>query len=415
MKVTIAYIEQNFPGLTTTFIYREVFALQKLGFEVITFSVNSVPREELSAEAHPLLDSTYSIRGTPWRKIAQAHLYFIVTRPLAYLATLFLVTAKINGSFTDRRRTLLHFIGGVYFAEISKKKNIQHIHAHFSNLNATMAMVISKLLGISFSFTAHNICFWERILLPEKIKRAHFVLAISHYTRNFLIDQVPGCLRDHEKIHIVHCGVPVNQFTPQNITKSHQPLTILSVAQLAEHKGMVDLIQACLLLKQRQVPCICQIAGSGPQHNFLKQLIIEYMLQDQVQLLGRIFQEEIKTLLSQADIFAMACKHGDNGKVDGIPVALMEAMATGIPCVSTTVSGIPDLIDHGINGFLVEEQDITGIADSLESLLTNPEMRITMGNHARKKIVDEFNIDTTSAQVAALIKKYIGGNILNCS
>lgn len=408
MKPTIAYLEQNFPGLTTTFIYREVIALKRLGFNVVTLSVNAVQPENLSAEARPLVADTYAIRNASFWKISWSHLHFLFTKPNAYLAVLFLLTAKVKGSRQERRRTFLHFLGGVYLAVICKREKVQHIHAHFANLNATMAMIVAKLLGISYSFTAHNTCFWEQILLPEKIRGSAFVVAISNYTRNFLLAQLPATQTVQDKIHIVHCGVPVKSFFPRSYERPCGIPQILSVAQLAEHKGMADLIMACQFLKERQITFNLKIAGTGPQHKELVQLIKELHLQSQVEMLGQIFQEDLSALLQQTDIFALACKHGSNGKVDGVPVVLMEAMASGIPCVSTTVSGIPDLIDNGINGLLTEEGDIEALASALQSLLEGEKKRIALGNKAREKVVAEFDIAKTSAQIAVLLQKNIG-------
>lgn len=406
-KPTIAYIEQKLPGLTTTFIYREIFELQKRGFKVITFSVHRPQPADLSAEALSLLETTHYIDGTPWHLLAKAHLYYIFKSPFRYLSVFLFLSSRQYETFSDRKRTILHFLGGIYFAHLAQTHDVKHIHAHFAVLSTTISMVVSRMLRIPYSFTAHSACFAERIILPDKIEGAKFIASISNYTSAFLIDQSRDPASARDKIHIVHCGIPVTDFTPPGHRVSVDPPTILSVAYLIECKGMGYLIDACHLLKERGIPFRCVIVGDGPLYNQLNQQISDRNLQEEVSMPGRIFQEDLKQYLHQADIFAMACNHEKSGIVDGIPVVFMEAMATEIPCVSTTVSGIPDLIEHGVTGLLVDQKNAPAFADALQCLILNKDLRRAMGTASRKKIIEEFNIETTAGQMAELIECHL--------
>ncbi len=153
------------------------------------------------------------------------------------------------------------------------------------------------------------------------------------------------------------------------------------------------------------------IIGDGQEYAHLAELISRFQLTEHVFLLGKVFQEKLLEYLQQADIFAMACIdvniHLNSVYVDGIPVALMEAMATETPCVSTMLSGIPELIDHNVNGLLVEQKNDVAFADALQLLIEDQEVRQRMGKAAREKIISDFNIEATSAQMSDLITQQI--------
>ena len=168
-RARVGYILQVYPGLTMTFIYREVLALEKAGFSIATFSVWKPAKDQLSEEARSLMDSTYYIFPISWLKFILVHLYFLFTRPVKYLGTALFVLTRKGESRRNRLRTVYHFGEAVYLAKEIQNRGIQHVHAHFSINAASIALVVSRLLGISFSFTAHNIFFTDRILLKEKL------------------------------------------------------------------------------------------------------------------------------------------------------------------------------------------------------------------------------------------------------
>lgn len=406
----IAYIAQQFPNLTATFIYREVLALRNRGFEVVTLSNRPADIDKLSAEAKHLVEETIYIFPINWPRFLTAHAYFLLTQPHIYLATLLFVMTRPGESRSNRWRTFLHFGGAIYLAVQLRQRGISHIHAHFSVNAATIALVIARMLNIGFSFTAHNNFFTDKLLIREKIRAAKFIAAISEYSRDYLLNLVPDEPHLADKFHIIHCGVSLETFTPRPAkTESTKPL-IFSIAHLVERKGMPVLVEACRLLRDQGCEFECIIAGDGEQRPQLAQMIAEYQLSAEVKLVGLIFQEALADYLNRADLFVLACVTAQNGDKDGIPVVLMEAMAMEIPVISTYVSGIPELIETEQSGLLVPEQDAVALAKAIKRLLTDEPLRRRFGRQGRQKVMAEFNIERTSADMAALFEQYVGGN-----
>ena len=401
-KKPIGYITQSFPGLTTTFIYREVFALRDSGFQVSTFSIRKPDIKTLSEESKNLVKTTnYALPVNPG-KLLITHVIEFFKQPFLYLKTFFFLLTIPGESPKNRRRTLFHFLEAVYLLPKARAAGIQHIHAHFSVNAATIALVFARMLGISFSFTAHNNFFTDRIVLKDKLKEAKFVVSISEFSKQYLMDLFPD--EDIEgKFEIVHCGVSPDKFTSASPPPSDSPL-IYSVSQVVERKGYPYLIQACKILDQRGIKFRCQIAGDGPDLSELESLINQLGLSDKVQLLGRVFQEDLIAQLGQAHIFVLPCITAENGDMDGVPVVLMEAMSMAIPCVSTRVSGIPELIQEG-EGLMVDEQDIQALADALQSLIENPDQRKELGIAGQAKVKREYNIQNNVHQLCSLFER----------
>jgi colanic acid/amylovoran biosynthesis glycosyltransferase len=403
---TIGYVAQSYPNLTQTFVYREVLALERQGFNIATFAIWKPDRDRLSQEARHLVDNTSYVFPLSWSAFLRTHVYFLVNRPGKYFGTAFFVLTRRGESIKNRLRTLFHFAEAVYLAQEMERLEIKHIHAHFTINAASIALVVSRLLDISFSFTAHNIFFINRILLKEKIREARFIVAISEFSRRFLIDLVPG--EDvGDKIHIVHCGVSPEDFSPPNPRIENDIPHLLFVAQLAERKGVPVLVEACRILVDRGIKFRCVIIGDGPQKEFLDQLVERYALQEVVELKGAVFQEDLRDYLDRTDAFVLPCITASNGDMDGVPVSLMEAMAMEIPTVSTRVSGIPELIEDGVSGLLVAEKDELALANALQRLIEDKALRVRLGENGRHKVIREFNNHQSTTQLATLFAGYL--------
>lgn len=414
---TIAYMAQTFPALTQTFVYREVFALQERGFEVVTCAIWRPNENKLSQESRHLVEESLYVFPVSWLKFFAAHLYMFFARPVKYLGTLLHILTHREESRKNKLRSLYHFFEAVYLAPGLKRRRVQHIHAHFTINAATIAWVLSRLLGITFSFTAHNIFFIDRVLLEEKAREARFIVAISAFTRQFLLRLVPDTgLAD--KIHIVHCGLSLKAFAPPASKPENEVPVLLFVAQLAERKGAPFLVEACRILEERGMSFHCIIVGGGEVEKAqLERLVARYGLQKHVSLTGALPQEEVRTHFERADVFVLPCITAQNGDMDGIPVALMEAMAMEVPTVSTYVSGIPELIEHGASGLLVQEKDAVALADALQQLLEDEQLRPDLGRAGRRKIVREFDLYKNVALLADLFESYLNiaplGNCLS--
>ncbi len=406
-KPTVAYVLQFFPKMSETFVYREVKALREQGYEVVTLSNRTPDPAKLPDEARGLMDST--IYAVPVDKLGyiEAGLSWLAKRPVRTLSTLVTLLAQPNESWSNRKRTLMHFASGLYLAHRAQGQHIQHIHAHFAHNAATIALVISRLLDLPFSFTAHQIFMTDQIVLREKLKAAKFIVSISDYTTDWLVDYAPDVKGLREKFHVVHCGISPEQFRPSPNRDHTRPPIILSVARWDEKKGMPYLVEACHLLRERGVDFHCIIGGDGDDREKMERLIAQHQLHDTITLPGYIMQDKLQAYHERAAVFAQACITAHDGDVDGIPVALMEPMAKGLPVISTTVSGIPELITHGVEGLLVPEKNAAALADALQFVLENEAIAEQMGKAGREKVVAEFNVDQSAAQIVTLIQQHV--------
>lgn len=402
----LAYITQTYPSLTTTFIYREVLALERRGFHIATFAIWKPNKDKLSPESRPLVDATRYVFPPHWGGLFTAHLHYLLTRPRKYMGTAWFVLTRPGESWAKRKRTLGHFMEAIYLAREMEQRGVRHIHAHFTINAASIALMIARLLGITFSFTAHNIFFTDRLLLADKLREARFVVAISEFTRQYLIRLAPG-QQVAPKIHIVHCGLSPADFAPPAERPANPAPLLLFVAQMAERKGAPYLIEACRILRDRGIQFHCVLVGGGPQFATVQTLAARYNLVDCVELTGSFFQERIKPYLARADVFVLPCITAADGDMDGVPVSLMEAMAMEIATVSTTVSGIPELIQDGGNGLLVPEKNAEALADALQRLIEDPALRRRLGQAGRQQIIRAFDVDANTEQLAALFERYL--------
>ena len=407
----IAYITEMFPSLTQTFVYRELLAVRQRGIPVHPFSIWRPEPDSLSTEAISLRDETFYIFPRSWLFVLLLQFRYLFRSPRKYFGTLVLTLSQPKESLRNRWRSLLHFLYGMVAIREMQRLEIRHVHAHFGWSASSIALIASRLLGISFSLTlhAHGI-FLNPLLLKAKIKYSRFVVTISEYNRQYLKNLFPEC-RLEDKIHVVHCGLDPEIFTPSSEPRRDgDQFTIVGIGQLDPRKGFHVLIEACHHLAAKGIPFRCQILGEGQERNRLEALIIRYNLREHVFLPGKVYQEELRRILNQADVSVLPCVRDESGELDGIPVALMETMAMQIPTVSTRISGIPELIDHGQNGWLTPPDDSVALADALQYLRDNPELRIRLGKEARQSVVHEFNIYKSAEAMAALFEHATGSS-----
>jgi glycosyltransferase involved in cell wall biosynthesis len=402
----ICYIDIKFPNLTGTFVYREIEALRDAGHEITTVSMAKPIKKHISSEALHFLDTTIYLDQVSLLRKLYSQMIIIFTALPTWIR-LFLIALRekeIRNSY-DRRRILYHFIlAGHLFLRL-KNRSFDHIHSPFLTGSATIAFFLSQYLKIPYTFTMHasNI-YIDPLMLATKLRYCKKAVTISKYNKDFLLNKYGDHLDD--KIHIIHCGVNVELFRPNQKRKAIPPI-ILAVGQLMERKGFTYLIDACGLLKKKNHRFRCLIVGGGGERGYRKFLLKHQRsigVRDVVTLMGRQPQEKVRELLEDASIFVLPSIITDKGGREGIPVALMEAMAMELPVVSTRTVGIPELIEHKMEGLLVEQKNSEDLAQAIEILFLNEELRFEMGCAARRKIIREFNIADTPKQFAELFR-----------
>lgn len=284
-----------------------------------------------------------------------------------------------------------------------------HIHAHFATEATTVAMFASILTNTPFSFTIHA---YDLLVSPrflrEKVEHAHSVVTISEFNRQYLASLL---LKDREslmeKVNVVHQGISIEDFiylrSQQTDFPSELPI-LLTIARLVPKKGHRYVMEALSLLKKRGIEARWIVAGDGPEKSMLMRLSQELGLENSVEFVGEIDSSQVKELLSVATIFVLPCVKDENGNMDGIPVAIMEAMAAGVPVVSTSVSGIPELIEHRTNGLLIAPFDVKALMDSIQNLLEDADLYDRIVYAGQERIVQEFDVFSSAKRLIKLFE-----------
>jgi glycosyltransferase involved in cell wall biosynthesis len=291
----------------------------------------------------------------------------------------------------------------VAFARQMAAEQVDHIHAHFASHPAAAAYVIHRLTGIPYSFTAHGSDLHrDRHMLREKVADAEFVVAISQFNRRIIIDECGDEFQD--KVVVIHCGVDTSALHPKESTtpanRASRPLSIACVGTLHEVKGQTFLIEACRLLKQRGIDVRLHLVGDGPDLEALRTQADKAGLKRIVTFHGRKIRQEVIDILQDADVVAAPSVPTKDGRREGIPVALMEAMSCGLAVVASRLSGIPELVQDGESGILVPYGDARALAEALAHLHQHPELCEQLGRAAREVILREFDLRANAAAIA---------------
>jgi glycosyltransferase involved in cell wall biosynthesis len=320
--------------------------------------------------------------------IIQANLRYLWKMPRVYLATLWTLLRANWGSFNYFTGVLGIFPKVVLFADQMKLQGIDHVHAHFASHPAAAGFIIHRLAGIPYSFTAHGSDLHrDRHMLREKVAEAAFVAAISEYNKELILSECQGKYRD--QVMVIHCGVDTEVFQFRSSETPYEmgdnPFMILCIGTLHEVKGQAYLIEACRLLQERGIDFVCHFAGDGPDRKALTALAEKAGIASKVHFHGRLTRDEIARLLQDADVLAAPSVPTSDGRREGIPVVLMEAMGSGVPVVASGISGIPELVKDQETGLLTPPRDPESLADALECYFLDIDLRKRLGKGWQRK------------------------------
>jgi colanic acid/amylovoran biosynthesis glycosyltransferase len=395
----LAYLGRILPVISETFVVREIVALRRLGLSVKVFSLNPPETGVCHPEAPDLAREAEVLIQPQNPLFWLAHLIFALRYPRRYFHCLYAYVLTPNEPRGSRRRCLSYFMVAPFAAWRLQAAGIQHLHAHFANAPASVALMAAALAGISFSFTAHAYdIFIDQLLLPAKLAAAAFVACISRYNRHYLESHYPEARRAH--LTVVRNGLDTARFCP-NPHPQGEPPCIIAVGRLVETKGFHVMVEACARLRDRGLPCQCLIIGDGPEAGRLCKLINDFGVTDRVVLKGKLSPAELMPYYRRADVLAMpACIR--NQDADGIPTVLIEAMAMAIPVVATRISGIPELVVDGETGLLVAPDDAAALAEALARLLREQDLARRLAGAGRDLVVAHYRGETSARQLAHL-------------
>jgi colanic acid/amylovoran biosynthesis glycosyltransferase len=400
----VAVLLSRFPLVTETFILREVEQLERQGQPVRLVPLIRETPAVVHREAEPWVGRALY---TPWLSppIAAALARAFLRRPLRLFGMLFHLVFGAACSPAILWRSLALLPKAVLLAERLEGEGVRHLHAHFATHPATVALVASRLAGLDFSFTVHaHDLFVDRHLLAWKLRRAAFVRVISRFNRDTIARLYPWAA---EKLVVVHVGVDLEGRRPSpEAVEATEPPLVLCVAALKEYKGVAVLVEACRRLREAGVRFRCEVVGEGPLRGELEARIAAAGLSDQVHLLGHRRQDEVARRMAAARVVAQPSVVAADGQMEGIPVALMEALAAERPVVASRLSGIPELVVDGETGLLVPPGDAAALAAALRRLLEDGELGPRLGRSGRELVEREFSLAGTTGELLAVLDRH---------
>lgn len=388
----IGYVVKRYPRYSETFIVNEILAHEQAGIDVFIFSLrpsndthfqNRISR--VRAPVHYL--PSQSVRAAEFWNTMQA-----ARRGFPDFWQALDRVSPVDGN---------HLYQAMHLALESRRLGIDHLHAHFANQSAAVARIASRCSGISYSITAHAKDIFHEAVNPHdletKLGDAASVIAISDFNRNFLRREF-GRVADH--VERVYNGLDLAGF-PYRSPYDRGP-RIIAVGRLVEKKGFAVLISACRNLINEFPDLECEIVGEGEEHDHLREAIDCLGLQRHVKLVGALPLSEVARRVQRAAVLAAPCVIGKDGNRDGLPTVLLEAMALGTPCVSTRVTGIPEIVRNDDTGLLVPTEDVTALATALRAVLGDREKRVRLAANARALVERKFDINTNARRLRQL-------------
>lgn len=388
-----AYLFERFPSFGQTFCYREVAQMYRQGVEPPIFSIRR-PKDEPPQDWDPQIIKR--VQYLP----EEAQLVPEIDRVLK--------RGKLGKQIVDlvaewgRRTDFLRLYQAIYVGLRLQETGIRHVHAHFAAMAARTAFWINKFFRITFSFTGHaNDIFAPgnfEIGLGKLMESAKAIITVSDYAADFLKGQFPNSA---DKIHRVYNGLDLAQFRRADFSNAIP--SIVAVGRLIEKKGFADLIRACELLKDRGRNFHCRIIGEGPLENELRAQIEQLRLDEHVTLAGPQPQPEIISRLAAARVLVLPCMAEKSGAKDNLPTVIMEAMAAGVPVVSTPIGGVPEMVLENETGFLVPASEPPALVDAIEKVIVDPAIAKKLGQSAHERALKLFSIDKTVSELRSFL------------
>ena len=391
----IGYVVKRFPRYSETFVVTEVLAHEAAGWEVEIFSLrppNDTHFQDLLARLR-----------APVRYLPSEG-----TRPADFWTALQEARHLMPAAWTALDAARGEPAGEVHQALVlaveARRRGIQHLHAHFATSAATVARLAARMAGVPFTFTAHAKDIYHDDVRPDDLRRklteAAAVVTVSDFNLAYLRDTYGPAAAG---VRRVYNGLDLDRF-PYRDPRARSP-RVVAVGRLVEKKGFDVLVEAAGLLAGRGTAFSVDIIGGGELEEALARQVQERGLGDRVRLLGPRPQAEMVRLVADAAAFAAPCVVGRDGNRDGLPTTLLEAMALGTPCVSTDVTGIPEILRDGVTGLVVPQNDPDSLAAALARLLDNPDLRVALAQRARRRIEEDFDARSNGARVRQIVSE----------
>jgi colanic acid/amylovoran biosynthesis glycosyltransferase len=389
----IAYLLHRFPEITDTFIKREIRSLQRAGTNVEVIAVWKPSASETTPEImKQWAADTHFVLPRSWLSIIGILLATVARSPIRSCRSFRLSLSTARPGLRGLAYQFIYFLEAVLAADIIERRAVDHVHNHIGDQSGTVTMLAAHLAGIGYSITFHGwpVFFDAKYYrVREKVLGAKFSRAISYFCRSQLM--MLAELDDPSGFEVVHCGLALDRYHYRPPKRAvHR---IFCAARLSPQKGHVFLIRAIKSLIEQGYELELRLAGDGPRKQELTNLANELGISDRVVFLGFLTEDEVIRELQVSDLFVLP------SFVEGLPVSAMEAMAVGVPVISTNIAGTSELIEDGRTGLLVRPSDSDAIADAVIRMINDYDFRLRAAELGRKKVVAEFELDAECAKL----------------
>jgi colanic acid/amylovoran biosynthesis glycosyltransferase len=392
----LGYLISQYPALSHTFVLREVLSLRGQGVDVCVVSVRRCDRPpgDLSADEALEAQRTFSVMGAGYLHALSANVRVLLRHPLGYLRGLVYAWSLTRGTPRLVAMYTFYFLEAVVAGAYFERQRVTDIHTHFSS---TVLLILARIFRVRYSLTAHGSGEFVDVVgfhLAQKVSGATFVATVGQYGMSQVMNASDP--RHWHKVVALPLGVDPDAFPPRKIRAraAGEPFRLISVGRLSAPKGFPVLIEAVALLRARGRNVELTLVGEGPERATLEPLIASRGLGNCVRLAGACNHDRVADYYQASDAFVLS------SFLEGVPVVLMEAMAMELPCVATWITGIPEIIESGVDGLLVPPASAGAIADAVERLDEDPERGRQLGVAARHKVLAKYHLGRNVERLA---------------
>jgi colanic acid/amylovoran biosynthesis glycosyltransferase len=398
-RTSLAYLVSEYPGISHTFILREISRLRAMNSDIRVASINQCrrPTAQLTEEERLEMAATYYVKSAGISGALRAHWFVLISRPVAYLRGLGFALHLAGADIKRVVFAFFYFVEAVMLGRWMERQGLRHVHVHFANPAAQVALIASHVFAIQYSLTVHGpdeFYDTQGHNLTEKVAGASFVCCISYFAISQLKLLSPPS--EWNKFEHTPLGVDPKVFAPCPFRFVPEPFEILCVGRLVAAKGQHILIDAIDRLVRKHFRVRLRLVGDGPERKPLEFEVRRRGLSEHVIFEGSVNQDRIREFYRAADAFVLA------SFAEGVPVVLMEAMAMEIPCVATYVGGIPQLIRNEVGGLLVAPSDVNALTSAIERLIGDPALRIRLATAGRTRVLKHYNLDPNVSRLRAI-------------
>jgi glycosyltransferase involved in cell wall biosynthesis len=397
----ITYLVSQYPKLSQTFISKEIRGLRSRGVDINVASINSAEseRDYFSEWEQNEIPNVYYVKSHGIAGALIAHARTLVNHPRKYFRSFIDVFKRSELGLDKFFYNLMYLTEALMVGEWMQRSGASHLHAHLGSQASTVGMYIKGVFGLGFSMTIHGPDEFHNVdchYLNEKMQYCDFVVCISNFAQSQMMLHSPAECWD--KLKVVRLGVLPEEYQPIVAERKSDVFEILCVGRLCPAKGQHILVHAVKQLHDKGLNVQVRFVGHGETELSLKLLVAQLGLNDRIIFEGAVGQERIRELYSNANVFSLP------SFAEGIPIVLMEAMSMALPCVTTRITGIPELIDNGVDGLLVAASDVDELSDAIEQLYKDSSLGRRLGEAGRNKVLRKYNLAHNLDRLADLFR-----------